>query len=67
MSMIPKELVPSFQNGYYDDNGVWQKLKHCLLPCPNCDCGPPGGYYFLSGEALEEHLDNINDNKIPRT
>lgn len=34
-------------NGYYDDEGHWQRMKFCFQSCgPACDCGPPGGIWY---------------------
>lgn len=42
-------------DGYYDDDGQWQRLKLCNFPCQNCTCQPPMGVYQLKGPALEAH------------
>jgi hypothetical protein len=39
-------------NGYYDDNGNWQRTKFCFMACQRCDCQPPGGLHY---SALHDH------------
>lgn len=38
MSIFPKR-----QDGFYDENGVWQRTKFCFVQCPadKCTCHPP--------------------------
>jgi hypothetical protein len=34
-------------NGYYDENGQWNRTKYCLVYCgASCDCGPPNGLNY---------------------
>lgn len=34
-------------NGYYDENGNWQRTKFCFVSCgQRCDCLPPGGLHY---------------------
>lgn len=37
MSITPKQ-----PDGYYDENGVWQRTKFCFVDCgERCTCKPP--------------------------
>ena len=42
-------------NGHYDDNGIWQRFKHCLV-----SCAPPDGQFILTDEELEDNQTHIN-------
>lgn len=34
-------------NGQYDEQGNWQRNKHCFVYCgERCDCGPPFGTHY---------------------
>ena len=34
-------------DGYYDDNGRWQRTKFCFVSCGDrCTCGPPMGLHY---------------------
>lgn len=38
---------PGLGDGYYDDEGQWQRNKFCFVDCGEaCTCGPPGGLYY---------------------
>ena len=39
-------MIYDTANGYYDDNGIWQRTKFCFVQCHNCTCGPPTGHYY---------------------
>jgi hypothetical protein len=40
-------LMPRSADGYYDDNGEWQRTKYCFVSCgAQCTCGPPGGIWY---------------------
>lgn len=41
--------------GYYDDSGMWQRTKFCMVQCKDCNCGPPGGVYQLSKDEAEQN------------
>jgi len=35
-------------DGYYDENGHWQRTKLCFVDCgANCTCKPPGGMWVI--------------------
>lgn len=41
-------IMPRAPDGFYDDDGHWQRTKFCFMHCgANCTCGPPikGQYY----------------------
>lgn len=42
------------RDGYYDDNGHWQRTKLCTVPCPNCTCKPPGGMWVIPVKKKNE-------------
>lgn len=46
-------------DGYYDENGRWQRTKLCNVQCQNCTCNPPMGLYQLTGAALEAHQEEL--------
>jgi len=33
-------------DGYYDDEGNWQRTKFCFMACEHCTCQPPGLLYY---------------------
>ena len=38
---------PDFPDGYYDDNGEWQRTKFCHVSCgTECTCMPPFGAFY---------------------
>lgn len=40
-------LMPHFPDGYYDDNGEWQRTKYCFMSCgAACTCMPPFGQHY---------------------
>lgn len=40
-------LMPHFPDGYYDDNGDWQRTKFCVVSCgAECTCMPPFGAFY---------------------
>lgn len=40
-------LMPHFPDGYYDDNGDWQRSKFCFVSCGvACTCMPPFGAFY---------------------
>lgn len=50
------------RDGYYDDNGHWQRLKRCFMSCGDrCTCMPPNGRYYS-----EEHDINKIKKKEPK-
>ena len=43
------------RDGYYDDNGHWQRTKLCLVDCgENCTCRPPGGMWVIPTNKAED-------------
>lgn len=46
-------FFPKSSTGYYDENGTWQRGKHCFVYCGDarCDCRPPNGVYQLKVTA----------------
>jgi len=42
------------RDGYYDDNGHWQRTKFCFAACVNCTCGPPGGMWVIPVKKNED-------------
>jgi len=62
-------FAPNPFNGYYDENGTWQRVKYCFVYCgPDwCDCGPPNGIYQIEKEEtirpqLLEDMNNKGEN-----
>src|SRR5690348_11489670 len=46
-----------FRDGYYDDNGEWQRTKFCFVSCgAACTCGPPGGLYYSAAHDKRRSL-----------
>ena len=42
MSLFPNRL-----DGYYDDEGNWQRTKYCFVSCgERCTCMPPGNLHY---------------------
>lgn len=44
-------ILPRIQrhDGYYDDNGHWQRTKFCFRSCGEaCTCGPPMGRWYAA-------------------
>lgn len=40
-------LMQHFPDGYYDDNGEWQRSKFCFVSCgAACTCMPPLGAFY---------------------
>lgn len=40
-------LCEQWPDGYYDDNGEWQRTKFCFVSCgAACTCMPPGGQFY---------------------
>lgn len=40
-------LMPTIPDGYYDDNGEWQRTKFCHVSCgAECTCMPPFGAFY---------------------
>lgn len=40
-------LTGHFPDGYYDDNGDWQRSKFCFVSCGDaCTCMPPFGVHY---------------------
>lgn len=41
------DIFPQLGDGYYDDEGNWQRMKFCFVSCGHrCTCGPPGNLYY---------------------
>ena len=54
-----------YADGYYDETGSWQVTKYCFAYCEErCTCEPPSGVYQLTGEALEQHLEELKQLSI---
>lgn len=49
-------LAPHFPDGYYDDNGEWQRTKFCHVSCgAECTCMPPlGAFYSAAHDKRRE-------------
>lgn len=59
---------PIHLNGYYDDNGNWQKTKYCFQACTHCNCRPPGNLWYNKAydkrlEPEPEHKENLRSQK----
>jgi hypothetical protein len=39
-------LIPQLGDGYYDDEGNWQRTKFCFVQCQHCTCQPPGLLFY---------------------
>ena len=52
-------LFPTL-NGFYDDEGNWQRTKFCVISCGDqCDCMPPNmKLYEESKDKRREYLWN---------
>lgn len=51
-------------NGYYDENGNWQRTKFCFMACRHCDCMPPSGlHYSAAHDKRLKKLDPTSDVK----
>lgn len=54
-------FAPTYMNGYYDDNGCWQRTKFCFVSCgERCDCMAPGGLYYSA--AHDKRLKPVVEN-----
>lgn len=61
MSLIGPTLG---SDGYYDENGDWQRTKFCFVSCGDrCTCKPPGGIWHInrSVEAVKEKEEKKNE------
>lgn len=57
-----------FPDGYYDDNGEWQRTKFCFVACQHCTCMPPGGRFYSEAHdkrrnAMTTKVTVKNDNQ----
>jgi hypothetical protein len=44
-------FAPRHPDGYYDEDGHWQRTKFCFTDCgENCTCSPPSGAFFKPPE-----------------
>ena len=43
------KITEKYRDGYYDEEGRWQRTKHCFIYCgpEKCTCGPPMGLYKI--------------------
>lgn len=52
------------RDGYYDEQGNWQRTKFCFRYCgPSCTCGPPLGQYY--SEAHDKTKDRQTASDTP--
>lgn len=43
------------RDGYYDEEGWWQRTKFCFVSCgARCTCMPPAGYYNAAYDKRRE-------------
>jgi len=56
-------------NGYYDEEGNWQRTKFCFVDCgENCTCQPPMGLHYSRAhdkrQVPEPALGDTNPNDM---
>ena len=40
-------IIGTLSDGYYDDEGMWQRTKFCFVYCrERCTCQPPMGAHY---------------------
>lgn len=59
MSILPHVYFP---DGYYDDNGEWQRTKFCFVDCgERCTCRPPGGMHYSETHDTRKQAPESSD------
>ena len=54
-------FVGRSRDGYYDENGNWQRSKFCFMTCHDCTCLPPLGIYYDQSKDTRRKSDGLRE------